>query len=78
MQGPIFGHVIESVRPGDEFFRIGIGINPRQAAATVERTFADVGGGVADGDARQAEAFIVFVYHFISINYVLNGRKVKP
>ena len=22
-------------------------------------------------------AYIVFVYHFISINYVLNGRKVK-
>ena len=24
------------------------------------------------------DPIIVFVFHFISINYVLNGRKVKP
>ena len=60
MQGPFFGHAIESVHPSADFFRIGIGINPRQAAATVERTFADVGDGVADGDARQTAATGVF------------------
>ena len=58
MQGPIFGHVIENVPPGADFFRIGIGINPRQAAATVERTGADFGDGVGDGDARQTAAFV--------------------
>ena len=56
MQGPIFGHVIESVLPGADFFRIGIGINPRQSAATGERTSADFGDGVGDGDARQTGA----------------------
>ena len=60
MQGPIFGHTIESVRPRGDFFRIGIGINPRQTSAIVERTFADIGDGVADGDARQADATGVF------------------
>ena len=41
MQCYIFGHVIENVPPGADFFRIGIGINPRQAAATAERLVAD-------------------------------------
>ena len=58
MQGPIFGHVIESVRPCADFFRIGIGINPRQAAAIAERIAADLGDGVGDGDARQAGAIV--------------------
>ena len=56
MQGPIFGHATESVHPSADFFRIGIGINPRQAAATAERLVADFGDGVGDGDARQAAA----------------------
>ena len=56
MQGPIFGHVTENVPPGADFFRIGIGINPRQATAFAERPFADFGDGVGDGDARQAAA----------------------
>ena len=56
MQGSIFGDAIESVPPSADFFRIGIGINPRQAAATEERPVADFGDGVADGDARQAAA----------------------
>ena len=56
MQGSIFGHAKESVFSGSDLFRIGIGINPRQAAATEERTAADVGDGVGDGDARQAAA----------------------
>ena len=56
MQGPIFGHVTENVPPGADFFRIGIGINPRQATAFAERPFADFGDGVADGDARQTGA----------------------
>ena len=58
MQGPIFGHAIESSRPGADFFRIGIGINPRQTAATGERTVADWDDGIGDGDARQAWATI--------------------
>ena len=56
MQGPIFGHAIESVPPSADFFRIGIGINLRQAAAIVERIVADFGDGVGNGDARQAAA----------------------
>ena len=56
MQGPIFGHATESVHPSADFFRIGIGINPRQAAATAERLVADFGDGVGDDDARQAAA----------------------
>ena len=56
MQGPIFGHAIERYLPSSDFFRIGIGIKPRQAAAIVERIAADWGDGVADGDARQAAA----------------------
>ena len=56
MQGSIFGHAIESVFSGSDFFRIGIGINPRQTTAFAERPFADFGDGVADGDARQAGA----------------------
>ena len=58
MQCHIFGHVIENVPPGADFFRIGIGINPRQAAATVERIVADWGDGVGDSDARQAAAIV--------------------
>ena len=58
MQGSILGHAKESVRPSADFFRIGIGINPRQAAATVERLLVDFGDGVGDGDARQAGATI--------------------
>ena len=58
MQGSIFGHVIENGRPGADFFRIGIGINPRQAPAIVECFLTDVGDGVGDGDARQAGATI--------------------
>ena len=54
MQGPIFGHAIESVPPSADFFRIGIGINPRQAATIGERIAADFGDGVGDGNARQA------------------------
>ena len=38
--------------------------------------FAQLGG--IDGDSAQIGTAIVFVFHFISINYVLNGRKVKP
>ena len=56
MQGPIFGHAIENVRPSADFFRIGIGINPRQTTAFAERPFADFGDGVGDDDARQAAA----------------------
>ena len=52
MQGSIFGHAKESVPPSADFFRIGIGINPRQAAATIERPDVDFGDGVADGDTR--------------------------
>ena len=33
---------------------------------------------IGDGDGGKAIAIIVFVYHYISIIYVLNGRKVKP
>ena len=60
MQGPIFGHAIENVPNGADFdlFRIGIGINPCQAAATIERPVADFGDGVADGDVRQAAATV--------------------
>ena len=58
MQGPIFGHAIESAHPGADFCRIGIGINPRQVAAAVERIVADSGDGVGDSDARQAATFI--------------------
>ena len=56
MQCYIFGHAIESVFSGSDFFRIGIGINPRQAAAIAERLDADFSDGVADGEARQAAA----------------------
>ena len=58
MQGPIFGHAKESVPPSADFFRIGIGINPRQAAAIAERLDADFSDGVADGEARQACASV--------------------
>ena len=56
MQGPIFGHAIENLFLSADFFRIEIGINPRQTTAFAERPFADFGDGVADGDARQAGA----------------------
>ena len=56
MQSSIFGHATESVLPSSDFFRIGIGINPRQAAAIVERLLADFGDGVGDGNARQTGA----------------------
>ena len=58
MQGPIFGHAGESGRPSADFFRIGTGIHPRQAAATIERPDVARGDGAADGDARQAEAVV--------------------
>ena len=61
MQGPIFGYAQESDHPSADFFRIGIGINPRQAAAFVEHPVADWGDGFGDGDARQAATFIEFV-----------------
>ena len=64
MQGSIFGHAIESAPPGADFFRIGIGINPRQAAAIAERIVADWGDGVGDGNARQAAAFVVFINYW--------------
>ena len=49
-----------------------------QGWATKKRTVANAGHGVRDGDGLQGWATIVFVYHYISIIYVLNGRKVKP
>ena len=76
MQGSIFGHAIESVFPDTDFFRIGIGINPRQAAATAERLVADFGDGVGDDDARQAAAKRVSIISWLSVLYALNGRKV--
>ena len=78
MQGPIFGHAIENVPNGADFdlFRIGIGINPRQAAAIAERHVADFGDGVGDGDACQAGATEVFTTRCISISSSPNGRKV--
>ena len=41
-----------------------------------ERPVADVGDGFGDGNARQAAAYSVFANAFISVTYVLNGRKV--
>ena len=37
---------------------------------------ADGGDGVADGDAGQAAAIGVFISLFLSVIYILNGRKV--
>ena len=43
----------------------------------LKRAVANAGHGVGDGDGIQGFAITVFVYHFISVVYVLNGRKVK-
>ena len=75
MQDPIFGYATESVHPNADFFRIGIGINPRQTTAFAERPTADFGDGFADGDARQTGAISVFASLFQSDIYILNGRK---
>ena len=48
-----------------------------EARAIIESPFPNLRHRWGDGDAREAGAVIVFVYHFISIVYVLNGRKVK-
>ena len=56
MQGADFGNMIENITPHADFFRVGIGINPHQAGALVERIVADGGDGVGDGDACQATA----------------------
>ena len=49
-----------------------------KARAIRERMISNARHAVADGDGGKAKATHVFVFHFISINYVLNGRKVKP
>ena len=47
-----------------------------EARTTRERRKSNARHTVADGDGGKARAMIVFVYCFISIIYVLNGRKV--
>ena len=54
-----------------------VAINIRQTSATRERPDSNARYGVADGDGGQTFATIVFVYYFISMAYMLNGRKVK-
>lgn len=56
MQGPVFGHIIKDIAAHTDLRRIGIGINPLQAAATEEHPHADGGDGARNGDARQAGA----------------------
>ena len=58
MQGPVFGHIIKDIVAHTDLRRIGIGINPLQASATAERSVADEGDGIADGDARQVAAIL--------------------
>jgi hypothetical protein len=53
-----------------------IAIDICQGAAVLENTKGDAGHAFGDGDGSQATAILVFVYCFISIIYVLNGRKV--
>ena len=48
-----------------------------QGCAPWKRIVYNTGHGVGDGDGIQGFAITVFVYHFISVIYVLNGRKVK-
>ena len=47
-----------------------------QGWATIKRTVANAGHRVGDGDGLQGWATKVFATHCISIDFVLNGRKV--
>ena len=47
-----------------------------QGWAQLKRIFANAGHGVGDGDGLQGWATKVFATHCISIDFVLNGRKV--
>ena len=47
-----------------------------QAAATIESTSSNTCHRISDGDRCQTFAAIVFATHCISIDFVLNGRKV--
>ena len=47
-----------------------------QGIATQKHTVANAGQGVGDGDGLQGWATKVFATHCISIDFVLNGRKV--
>jgi len=49
-----------------------------KAGAILECITSDARYAITNSDGGKAGAAIVFVFLFISIKYVLNGRKVKP
>ena len=59
------------------FHAIGDGDGSKASAAR-EHSITNACHIVGDGDGDEARTGRVFVYHYISIIYVLNGRKVKP
>ena len=54
----VLWHVIKDIDAHNHLLWVGVSLNPRQAAATIERRAADGRDGVADGHARQATATI--------------------
>ena len=56
----------------------GLGNNDGCKATMVKGLAADCLHALGDVDRGKAPAVFVFVYRFISMVYILNGRKVKP